>query len=354
MTTRRVQSWHEEVVDVRSRIFGSRWDSMLFDVHRRMAELGMLFSGAGNELHRHIVVSSIATLQTFHRGTIVSVVNLEDKYKRRAAQSINEKFSMEDALLWLTGGVATLGELAAHLSSCNNPTDMVSTLGALLEVDMRKALAQAVDPYDMRNGVSGAPPVVEDVDRLLADLAEAFRLRHILAHEAAAELVVGAETAERLWAAVSSWIKAIEAVLWTTAYADEPLTQHEMNVHAGKGLRATRTTLARLLRIARSWATEENRSAWLRSNQRLWSRASADWTRGTYATLDGSMWPSVAAGDAQRTVQARIEQVKAWLNSQDSEKDDWVGEWMREEELQRSLEASLSAEDNLPAGLQRA
>jgi hypothetical protein len=329
---RRADSWQREVVEVRSRLFGERWDSVLFDVKRRMDNLNRLFNGGGDEIRRHIIVSSIAALQTFHRGTIVSIVDSDETYKTRAAQSITEKFSMQDALVWLTGKSATFGELAAHLSPCNSVTDMVSTLRTLLDVDMKKALAEAIDPYAVRNGVRDARPLVDDADVLLSDLGDAFRLRHILAHEAAANLSVSAETAERLWAAVATWIEAMNAVLWTTAYANLPLTQREMTVHAGTKLREKRAKLAKLLWLARAWARGEKRSKWLRSNQRLWAQTVKDWSTTTYGSLDGTMWPSVNAADTAIALQGRIDQLHAWLNWQNPEERDWVGDWVRAEE----------------------
>lgn len=318
---------------MRSRIFGGRWDSMVFDVQRRMTALNGLFGSAPTyEIHRHIVVSSIAALQTFHRGMIISIIDSDAKYKERAAQSIAERFSLQDALLWLTGKAATFGELAAHLSPCNSVTDMMSTLGTLLEIDIKKALSEAVDPYEARNGARDARPLVEDVDGLLRDLAEAFRLRHIFAHEAAASLAIKADTTEQLWASVSTWINATEAVLWATAYAGEPLTQREMNVRAGAELREKRVALARLLWLAREWARNENKTKWLRSNQRAWAGAVKDWSRSTYGSLDGTMWPGINASDTASTMQARIDQLHGWLSWQNPENSDWVSEWLRDRE----------------------
>jgi hypothetical protein len=208
----------------------------------------------------------------------------------------------------------------------------MSTLETLLEIDFKRALSEVVDPYAARNGARAARPLVEDVDRLLRDLAEAFRLRHIFAHEAAASVVVNAEIAEQLWAAVSTWINAAEAVLWATAYADEPLTQSEMNVRAGADLRNKRTVLARLLWLGREWARKENKTQWLRSNHRAWASAVRDWFRSTYGSLDGTMWPSVSASETANAVQARIDQLQGWLSWQNPENSDWVGDWLRDRE----------------------
>src|ERR1041385_6617180 len=108
MATRRLGNAHQQIEEVRSRLFLQRWDTITYDVQSRLHDLEKLIgTEAGDELHRHVVVGAIAALETFHRGTIVSIVDSGDEYKTRAAESITEKFSMKDALNWLSGKTVT-------------------------------------------------------------------------------------------------------------------------------------------------------------------------------------------------------------------------------------------------------
>ena len=59
MATRRLGNVHQEIEEVRSRLFLQRWDSMTFDVYRRLHDLGKLIdTEIGDELHRHVVVGA--------------------------------------------------------------------------------------------------------------------------------------------------------------------------------------------------------------------------------------------------------------------------------------------------------
>jgi len=320
MATRRLGNAHQEIEEVRSRLFLQRWDTITYDVHQRLHDLGKLIgTDAGDELHRHVVVSAIAALQTFHRGTIVSIVDSGDEYKGRAAESITEKFSMKDALNWLSGKTVTFGELVAHSAPCNSVTDLLSWLGTLLACDMKQALADAIDPYDRRNGKESPARVVADVDRLIASLAEAFRLRHIFAHEAAPSVKVGADECRGLHGAVAQWVAAVDAVLWATAYQHLPLTQYEMNMHARSEVLEARRRLAKAMRKALSDARVAGSAAWLRRNHFAWMNATMDWAHSTYGSLQGTMWPAVGGTDLAKAIQTRAEQVIGWNSSQNPE-----------------------------------
>jgi hypothetical protein len=320
MATRRLGNAHQEIEEYRSRLFLKRWDFASSGVQDRLRNLGNLIGTAhGDELHRHVVVSSIAALQTFHRATIVSIVDAGDLYKVRAAESISEKISMKDALSWFSGNEVTFGELVSHSAPCNSVIDLMSRLETLLDCEMKKALTDAISPWDRRNRTEPAARIIPDVDRLLADLSEAFRLRHIFAHEAAPLVTVNADDCRRLHAAIAQWVEAVEAVLWATVYQHQPLTQYEINMYSRAELLEARKKLAKAMRKALSNARTAGSAAWLRQNHFAWMRAIMDWEHGTYGSLKGSMWPAVFGVDLAKAIQARVEQVIAWNASRNPE-----------------------------------
>ena len=294
---------------------------MQFDVQTRMAALKNLIGSSENdEIHRHVVVALIAALQTYFRGTIVAITDSGDDYRERAAERITEKISMKDALTWLSGKSVTFGELVAHVASCNSATDVISWLGTLLNCNFKDALASSVSEYDQRNGKVDPPLIVSDVDKLLSELSEAFRLRHILAHEAATNLQIDADTCRTMWNAVQTLLKGINAVLWTTAYKKLPLTQAEMAKHAYADVREARKELAEVLRRARNLSRSDGTSAWLRANHIAWMKGMTDWYRNTYGKLRGTLWPSVSAADRAAVIRSRVEQISQWVRWQQPER----------------------------------
>ena len=317
MATKRLNKARQEIEEARSRLLLKKYIAYQADVGTRISALRKLIgTDMGEELHRHVIVSSIAALQTFHRGIIISIVDSSDVYKARAAANVSEKISLTEALAWLGDKTITFGELVAHNAPCNSVNDLISWLGNLLDCDIKQALTEAIDPLDRRNGKENAARIISNVDRLLKNLAETFRLRHIFAHEAAHDLVVDTDTCVRSLSAVKEWITGVEAVMWVTVYANYPLLTSEMNQHAFAEADAARKKLAIAQKQAMSAARLNGSASWLRANHFAWKRVTRDWFDNTYFNLDGTMWRSVGANDWAIAIRDRAELVSHWVKSQ--------------------------------------
>lgn len=262
-----------------------------------------------------MIVGAIAALETFHRAVIVGIVDSGDDYKARAAERVTEKLSMADALTWFGGSTVKFSELVGHIAPFSSVTEIVAWLEMLINCNLRKELAAAVDPFDLRSKKENPVRIVSSVDDLLTGLAEAFRLRHIFAHEAASDLVVSAADCDRALTSVEQWAKAIDAVLWTTVRADLPLTGAEMRQHAGRDWRAARRELAVGLRMARAHARKAGAGSWLRRNQADWMRVTKEWFEGTYGRRQGTMWPNVYMRRFADAMRARAEELTGWAKS---------------------------------------
>ena len=201
-----------------------------------------------------------------------------------------------------------MGELVAHAAPCNSVADLLSWLSLVLGSELKDAFATAVDP-SYRHEPAGAPRLVESVDDLLADVGEAFRLRHIFAHEAAPSVVVDEETCVRLLDSVRLWMRATNAVLWPTVSKNKPLTTLEMRQHAVGEVSSARNQLATVMRTALRIERKTGTSGSLWKNHRDWRRVVNDWLAMTYSRLDGTMWPAIRAADFASAVRARAKQV---------------------------------------------
>lgn len=310
---RRIVDAQQNIEEVRSRWVFPHQMAYVSEVHQRLVELSKLIgTDFGDEVHRHVVVGSIAALETYHRGLIASLVNSGDEYKARAAESISEKVLMKDALRGLSGEAVTFGEIFAYMVPFNKVTDLMSILGDLLDCDLKQALADAIDPYDLRSGTASPKRLLDDVEGLLNNLSEVFRLRHIYAHETASTINVDSEECLQLHGAVGRWINASNAVLWATAYKDKPLTQVEMNESVFSEVREARNELAKTMRVALSIARENGRASQLRKNHYDWMTVTKNWINYAYLSRQGTMWPAIGGSDLIRAIRARVEQVNGW------------------------------------------
>lgn len=305
----------DEITAIRSRLVMKNWETTSIDADMRLLTLQKLIgSKIGNEIHRHVVVSLVSVLQTYHRGTVISIIKSDEIYKMRAAEIVTDKISLKDALIWTGGKTITFGELVAHSIPCNSVTDLVSLLGNILDCDIKKALSEAITPLDLRSRTKSPSLVIPDVNQLLANLDEAFKLRHILAHEAAPSVIIDAEKCQRLYDSIKQWTKGIRAILWATIYKDEPLTTAEMNKKASADVVDARDNLSRTMRKALSVARSDGRASWLRKNHFAWRTVTQDWTRGSYGSLEGTMWPAISGAELAQAIEARTKIISNWVS----------------------------------------
>jgi hypothetical protein len=276
---------------------------------------GLIGTSIGDELHRHVIVGALAAFETYHRSAIVEIVDSGNAYTARAAETVTEKISVTDALTWFGGKSVKFSELIAHVAPFSSVTDIVSTLEKLLSCNLKNAIANAVDPHELRAKKENPSPIVSNVDELLSALGETFRLRHILAHEAAFDLKVTAAECDRLLSAVGLWIRAFDALLWATVHADVPLTNFEMRQHASRDLIAARRELAVAMRQALAEARKSGMMPWLRRNHIEWMRVTEDWFDQVYGRRLGTMWPAVRMKSLADAIQVRAQKVSSAAKS---------------------------------------
>jgi len=303
----------QELANARLRLSGGEWRGEEYTAMSRVRSLGQIISTqAGDELHRHVVVASIAALQTYHRAILVALVGCGSPYKERAAELVDDKFTLREALMLLGQGEMTAAELIAHSAPAGSIEALANALSTILACDIRGALAGAVSPFSRHD--PGATPILSDVDGLFVKLRNAFNLRNILAHEVAPNLEVPAETADEVVKASESWMAAVEGIMWAKPLISQPLTQFEMNCAAGDQLREARRGLAIALKSARRSSESSGRAAEFRANQRAWRAMANEWVRLAYWSRQGTMWPSVGAMELARLTKERTKSLAGWQN----------------------------------------
>lgn len=225
-------------------------------VEYRLREMSIALRGlpdTAHELHRHFPVSAVALLETFFRQIVAHVIDRGPEFLERGLALIADKpIKAQEALSIVQSGIATPGQLVAHLLPCSAVAHIERPLDAILGLSIKQSMKTAVLVAAVRPIPMDPPPLaVKDVPALWKNLTKLFEQRHILAHEAA----IGYEvTATQAWEAVDTvdqFIAGVDAVLWQTAWKDEPLTHREMTDRAYEDMVEARKSLAALIRAAR-------------------------------------------------------------------------------------------------------
>jgi hypothetical protein len=302
------------LLEVRSRLVFGRWDVITVDVGDRLRALRKELGREDSpELYRHAPVAAIAALQTFVRGTLVGLIDEGDPYRSRAAGLVKEKIAVSDAISWFHGSSFTFGEVVARAVPCNSVAHVLSAFGVVLDGDVKQLLRTAVDPSERNEQPSQAPPVISDVDKLLADVETVFQARHVLAHEAAARFPSSRDVALRAVDSVKMLIAGLDAVLWQTAYVDRPLSQYEINQHAHTEYEKARAQLEAVVARAAKLADAEGCSEWFAATQSAWDNLCRNWVEGAYFNHSGTMWPGVGSNALAQLVKERTKHLENWL-----------------------------------------
>lgn len=290
----------------------------LVQLHRSLQAIG---SSGDSELFRHFPVAAIAVLEGHFKATVAAIVNADPTYLERGISLAKDKLkSAADVLPLLHRKSVTIGDLVAYVLPFSSVANIENAFNALLDGDLKNMIADARDPYEIRNERPDPERLVSSVANLWRDLALAFERRHILAHEAATKFEISYEDANSAIDACSTFTNALDSVLWATVWKDTPLTQYEMNMAARQGRNSARLALAADLRKAFAAATKDGEREWFRRMHLAWKKFSMEWQEREVSRFEGgSMRPLIFFSSQERALVARREAIRNWLNLKDPE-----------------------------------
>jgi hypothetical protein len=303
----------------RSRMHGGTAEGEQYDSMLRLGSLSQSLEKLGEkadvELYRHFPVAAIAVLETHFKSVVTLTINAGSPYLERGLLLAKDRLKTAvDVLPSLHRKTVTLGEFIAHSLPFNALSSLENTLAGLLGENLKELIRAAVSPWAKRNEYADQIPVVADVEALWADLAKTFTCRHILAHEAATKYEVLYQDAHIALQAVSKFTAAVDAVLWSTVWANEPLTQYEMNMHAWASYRKTRALLATSLRKGLAIATEDNERSEFGKMHLDWKWASRRWNKFEESRwYMGSIRPMMEAMALNQAHEHRLTDVNSWV-----------------------------------------
>lgn len=310
-----------QLKSARDRMEFGRFDGVeLVETTTRFAQLASSLRALGPagdpELFRHFPVAAIAVLEGHFKTTVATIVNAGSPYLERGLVLAKDRLkSAVDVVPLLHRKAVTIGDVIAHVIPFNSVSSLETAFGALLDGDFKSMVAGAQGPYEVRNEYANQDALVPSVADLWRALTLTFERRHILAHEAATKFPISFDEATTAVDSCALFASALDAVMWSTIWKDEPLTQSEMNVAAWRRCKAMRATLAADLWEALTVATANGERARFRRMHAAWRSLNEQWLSWEgEAVAMGSIRPMLSANSQERSLAARREAVKGWLS----------------------------------------
>ena len=310
-----------QVKSARDRMEFGRIDGVeLFETNTRLAQLDRSLRTIGPagdpELYRHFPVAAIAVLEGHFKATVAAIINTGSPYFERGLLLAKDRLkSAIDVVPLLHRKAVTIGDVIAHVIPFNSVSSLENAFCTLIGEDFKNMIAGAQSPYEVRNEYVNPSVLVPSVADLWCALSLAFERRHILAHEAATKFLISFEDAKAAVESCALFVSALDAVMWSTIWKDEPLTQYEMNVAAWSRCKAVRATLAADLWKALAVATENEERARFRRMHATWKAFNKQWMAWEEEPFAmGSIRPMLAANSQERALAARRESIQGWLS----------------------------------------
>lgn len=174
--------------------------------------------GHVDEFYKYIPISCIACIESYFRSLIKVLIDKGEPYTSNAGkfnQSKNIKFDF-DMISEIQNRKLTIGEVVAHLLSCNNLEDINSNLSTILNGDFLKAIKEfkIKDHWiEERNGDDEFEKKAGDVFKFVQ---RTFELRHIYCHESTVAISVDKEEIDKCFESCLDFISQTSDFFYAT------------------------------------------------------------------------------------------------------------------------------------------
>jgi uncharacterized protein YecT (DUF1311 family) len=297
----------------RSRI-GAELLSKVDDLFRVWSQEGQ------TERFADFVPIRLATImEVYVRETIRQLIDSDPKYMDRS-EPLTKNIKLDFILLKsLQGRRVSLGDIIAHSLPISSLAHILSIYGTLFS-NFKEKLPESRERWiEDRDLNASSPPILSDIERVLANIERIFDVRHIVTHEMPSQRPYAIEEIPEFFASTRDFLSATDWILIGETYGDVPRTQRAMNRSAAEDLNLAMQEMENVLTEVRtrgdvdSVAFEVTQNAW---------EAYADAEAALHAApvQGGSMYPMVWASQKALIVRARIEALRRALAREEGDR----------------------------------
>lgn len=308
----------QEIVDVRLR---RRFDFAMAELSTRLFAIEHAFKEldkAESELLRYFPVAIIGCMEGYFRIAIKDIVDSGEPFltnAERPASALKLDFSLLRAV---HGKAVTVGELVAHGVQLSRLEHIEAVFSSLIGIDFLAALRTTTNRWAHEVKGEPATPILEAPDKVFADVAKTFELRHIICHEIASAYEIKSVEVARCFESCVSFLRAADELISETIHPGAPLTQTDMNIAAGKSLAEKKGQLAEAVTALKSRLDAAEITAFDEA-QAKWQVYCDSWVHFVAGERagGGTIWPLIYAKAAESVVKRRIEEVQGFKRLSD-------------------------------------
>ena len=263
---------------------------------------------------RHLIpMRVIACVEGCLKAATAELVNHGEPYRsnlRRLTQQVKIDFDVLKAVL---EDSVTLGDIVAHAFSWHDFAAINSRMTTILGLDFFNGLKNTLNRFDVERRDAPKKPIIESLDKVLADLSDAMSVRHALCHEVATFERVSEQDAARFIKSGKEFTSAVSWLISETLHPGAPLTQTDMNIESGKRATAATEEMHRAVATVAEKLNNEDK-ALLAKSQDAWEEY-----RKVFCMLEsnaakgGTLAPLLYGNCSQRMAKARLQELQESL-----------------------------------------
>lgn len=315
------QSIEDHFDQIRSRMGCDSHDTGLYDSTTRLIRLKTALNIIGKqtnidigEVYKHFPVACVAVLETYFKTLIACFIDSGSPYFDRGLLLAKDKLRSVDIVPILNRKKVTVGQLVSHILPFNSLASIENAFDCLLDEKFKKVASKTRPIHAVRLNIEDAKPITKDISELWRKLTILFERRHILAHEAAINYEVSFKDAQDAIDCTEELIYILDSILWSTAWANEPISNVEMKKVAYEDLKDTREKLASILWKALCVAKKTNQKSRFINLHSSWKKYAKDCIAWEHEPFEmGSIRPLIAYGAESRILKQRLEDLSIFI-----------------------------------------
>lgn len=258
----------------------------------------------------------VACIEGCLKAAASALINHGDPYRTNARRLFQEVRIDFDVLKALLDERVSLGEIVANSLGWYDMAEVNSRMTAMLGSDFFTGVRGAEDRWEIEIGRVPKRPIIDSLDKVLADIDDALTIRHVLCHETAILQSVPEADASRFLESGRQFTNAVSWLISETLYPNSPLTQTAMNIEAGRRASIAEAELDKELSALQARLDDEDKGL-LRASQDAWVayRRSFSELEGN-AAKGGTMASMLYGKAAEAMTRHRILEIKESLRQE--------------------------------------
>lgn len=269
--------------------------------------------GATHVIRELVPIRVAACIEGCLKAATAELINRGDPYLGNARKLFQQVKIDFDVLRVILDDRVALGEIVAYSLGWHDMAEINARMTDILGFDFFGRLRTTEDRWAIEINQGPKKPIIDSLDKVLADIDDCLRVRHVLCHESRTLQSVPDEDAKRFLKSGRMFTVATAWLVSETLHPNAPLTQTDMNIQAGQRATAFDEELNREISLLHEKLDDDDKTLLIKSQNAWCAYRSAFSELEGNAAKGGSLRPTLYAQTMAAVTRNRILEIQESL-----------------------------------------